>query len=117
MRDLELFFDVMDANEDRDVYVHCFANMRVSVFVYLYRTLRKGVPDAEAWQDVLKSLGPAKQPRDPPVAPLHRGSEEGIRGIRSAGLQTGIAARQSSETRMSDHPEVRSAAGLGAACG
>ena len=43
LRDLELFFDVMEANEDRNVYVHCFANMRVSVFVYLYRTLRKGM--------------------------------------------------------------------------
>ena len=58
LRDLELFFDVMEANEDRDVYVHCFANMRVSVFVYLYRTLRKGVSEDEAWQDVLKVWDP-----------------------------------------------------------
>ena len=58
LRDLELFFDVMDANQDRDVFVHCFANMRVSVFVYLYRTLRHGVPEAAAWQDVLKVWNP-----------------------------------------------------------
>ena len=81
LRDLELFFDVMEANEDRDVFVHCFANMRVSVFVYLYRTLRKGVPDAEAWQDVLKVWDPAKQPRDPPVAPLHHRREGAVRKL------------------------------------
>ena len=63
LRDLELFFDVMEANEDRDVYVHCFANMRVSVFVYLYRTLRKGVPEEDAWQDVLKVWDPHNDPQ------------------------------------------------------
>ena len=62
LRDLELFFDVMEANEDREVYVHCFANMRVSVFVYLYRTLRQGVPEAEAWPDVLKVWNPHDNP-------------------------------------------------------
>ena len=48
MADVELFFDVMEANEDRKVYVHCFANMRASAFVYMYRTLVQGVPEAEA---------------------------------------------------------------------
>ena len=62
LRDLELFFEVMDANRDRPVYVHCFANMRVSVFVYLYRTLRQGVPEAEAWADVLKVWDPGEDP-------------------------------------------------------
>lgn len=65
LRDLELFFDVMEANEDRNVYVHCFANMRVSVFVYLYRTLRKGMPEEEAWQDVLKVWDPHTNPQTP----------------------------------------------------
>lgn len=46
--DVELFFDVMEANADRKVYVHCFANMRASAFVYMYRTLVEGVPEAEA---------------------------------------------------------------------
>lgn len=62
LRDLELFFDVMDANQDRQVYVHCFANMRVSVFVYLYRTLREGVSEDEAWEDVLKVWDPGADP-------------------------------------------------------
>ena len=65
LRDLELFFDVMEANEDRNVYVHCFANMRVSVFVYLYRTLRKGMSEEEAWQDVLKVWDPHTNPSTP----------------------------------------------------
>lgn len=62
LRDLELFFEVMDANRDRPVYVHCFANMRVSVFVYLYRTLREGVPEAEAWKEVLEVWDPGADP-------------------------------------------------------
>ena len=48
LEDLELFFDVMEANRDRKVFVHCFANMRASAFVYLWRTLVEGVPEAEA---------------------------------------------------------------------
>ena len=48
LSDLAMFFDVMQANEDRKVFVHCFANMRASAFVYLYRTLVQGVPEAEA---------------------------------------------------------------------
>lgn len=46
--DVALFFDVMEANEDRRVYVHCFANMRASAFVYMYRTLVEGVPEEQA---------------------------------------------------------------------
>ena len=53
-RDLQMFFDVMKANEDRKVYVHCFANMRVSAFVYLYRTLHKGISEEIARADLEK---------------------------------------------------------------
>ena len=48
LSDVEMFFDVMQANEGRKVYVHCFANMRASAFVYMYRTLVEGVSEAEA---------------------------------------------------------------------
>lgn len=48
LNDVEMFFDVMQANQDRKVYVHCFANMRASAFVYMYRTLVDGVPEDEA---------------------------------------------------------------------
>ena len=93
LRDLELFFDVMEANEDRNVYVHCFANMRVSVFVYLYRTLRQGMSEDEAWQGRPQGLGPAHQPVHPPVAPLHHRRTGEVRRLTppawNAGLQTG----------------------------
>ena len=46
--DVEMFFDVMQANEDRKVFVHCFANMRASAFVYLYRTLVEGDSEVAA---------------------------------------------------------------------
>lgn len=62
-RDLKLFFDVMNANRDRKVYVHCFANMRVSVFVYLYRTQVLGVSKDAARADLVKIWDPATEPQ------------------------------------------------------
>lgn len=57
--DLDLFFGVMEANAGRKVFVHCFANMRASAFVYLYRTMVQGVPEdvasatmSEVWDPV-----------------------------------------------------------------
>lgn len=52
LADLRLFFDVMDARGDRRTLVHCFANYRASAFTYLYRTLRLGVDEARARQDL-----------------------------------------------------------------
>jgi len=63
LEDLRMFFDVMDANRSRKVYVHCFANMRVSVFVFLYRTLRQHVPEDEALADLRKIWNPDEQPQ------------------------------------------------------
>ena len=62
-RDLQLFFDVMKANKDRNVFVHCFANMRVSAFVYLYRTLLLGEAENVARADLAKIWDPATQPQ------------------------------------------------------
>jgi ribosomal-protein-alanine N-acetyltransferase len=45
---LRQFFAVMDALEDRKVWVHCAKNMRVSAFLYLYRRLCRGESDASA---------------------------------------------------------------------
>ena len=39
-RDLQSFFDAMDRNAGRRVWIHCAANMRVTAFVGLYRVLR-----------------------------------------------------------------------------
>ena len=61
MRDLQMFFDVMEANRDRKVFVHCFANMRVSAFVYLYRTLVEGVDEDEARADLEEIWDPGSQ--------------------------------------------------------
>ncbi|MEC4804634.1 MAG: protein tyrosine phosphatase family protein [Jaaginema sp. PMC 1079.18] len=40
LADFEQFCTVMDDNRDRPVWVHCAANKRVSVFVYLDRCRR-----------------------------------------------------------------------------
>lgn len=53
LADLALFFAVMDARGDRGTLVHCFANYRASAFTYLYRTLRLGVPEEEAREDLM----------------------------------------------------------------
>ena len=50
--DVDRFFKAMQANEGRRIFVHCAANMRVSAFMYLYRRLKKNVPDAEALRDL-----------------------------------------------------------------
>ena len=57
-RDLQLFFDVMKANQDRKVFVHCFANMRVSAFVYLYRMLHQNISHEQARADLEKIWKP-----------------------------------------------------------
>jgi len=58
MADLARFFAVMDGYRDKKVLVHCAVNMRVSVFVLLYRVLRLGVPLGEARKDMLKIWEP-----------------------------------------------------------
>ncbi len=60
-RDLQLFYDVMKANRDRRVFVHCFANMRVSAFVYLYRTQVEETEEASALADLHKIWNPDSQ--------------------------------------------------------
>ena len=44
---LKAFFNFMDGVQGRRVLVHCWVNSRASAFVYLYRTLRRGEPEAE----------------------------------------------------------------------
>jgi len=59
--DVRMFFDVMEANRDRKVFVHCAANMRASAFVYLYRTLVEGVPEEEARATLHAVWDPAEE--------------------------------------------------------
>lgn len=51
-KDFHGFCRVMQAFDDRPVFVHCAANMRVSAFIYLYRVLLKQVPISEANRDL-----------------------------------------------------------------
>ncbi len=46
--DLQRFMDVMDASQDKKVFVHCVMNMRVSAFMFLYRVIRLKEPVAAA---------------------------------------------------------------------
>jgi protein tyrosine phosphatase (PTP) superfamily phosphohydrolase (DUF442 family) len=48
------FFSVMEANAEKQVFVHCAANMRVSAFMYLYRRLHQGILDEDAKNDLHK---------------------------------------------------------------
>jgi protein tyrosine phosphatase (PTP) superfamily phosphohydrolase (DUF442 family) len=50
--DFRVFTQMMDAFAERNVFVHCAANMRVSAFVFLYRVLLKGVEASRAEQDL-----------------------------------------------------------------
>jgi protein tyrosine phosphatase (PTP) superfamily phosphohydrolase (DUF442 family) len=61
--DVRMFFDVMEANRDRQIFVHCFANMRASAFVYLYRTLVERVPEDEARATMAAVWDPADEPQ------------------------------------------------------
>lgn len=46
--DLRDFFAAMQRHAGRNIFLHCAANMRVSVFLALYRILRLGWPQDEA---------------------------------------------------------------------
>jgi protein tyrosine phosphatase (PTP) superfamily phosphohydrolase (DUF442 family) len=41
---LEQFFEVMERNQNRKIFVHCVVNYRVSAFTFLYRVIRQGAP-------------------------------------------------------------------------
>ena len=51
-QDFRAFCRVMEAFEERPVFVHCAANMRVSAFMFLYRVLHQGIAIAEAERDL-----------------------------------------------------------------
>ena len=51
-QDFRAFLRVMDAFDDRPVFVHCAANMRASAFVFLYRVLCEQVPASVAERDL-----------------------------------------------------------------
>jgi protein tyrosine phosphatase (PTP) superfamily phosphohydrolase (DUF442 family) len=54
LSELKKFYKAMELCLNEPVFIHCMLNMRVSVFMYLYRIniLRESLNDA--WNDVLK---------------------------------------------------------------
>lgn len=42
----------MEDHSDKNIFVHCAANMRVSAFMYLYRRIHKGMSDDDARKDL-----------------------------------------------------------------
>ena len=58
LEDYTLFVAIMRAIKGRRVLVHCAKNMRVSVFVFLYRTLELGEDELLARHDLEKIWAP-----------------------------------------------------------
>jgi protein tyrosine phosphatase (PTP) superfamily phosphohydrolase (DUF442 family) len=52
VENVEQFFAEMRSREGKRVFVHCAMNMRVSVFMYLYRVVVQNVSPAEAADDM-----------------------------------------------------------------
>lgn len=51
-RKFELFVDAIEQNKNRQLWVHCAANMRVSAFTYRYRRSYLGEDEQIAKQDL-----------------------------------------------------------------
>lgn len=47
---LNLFMDAMDANRSKKIHVHCEANFRASAFIAIYRILRLGWKEEDAFE-------------------------------------------------------------------
>lgn len=58
IKDFKSFADAMEKHQDKKLFIHCEANMRVSAFVMLYRVIHKGMPTQQAMDDVLKIWNP-----------------------------------------------------------
>ncbi len=52
------FTDVMNARQDKKIFVHCAANKRVSAFMYLYRQSFEGYSEETATADLAKIWQP-----------------------------------------------------------
>ena len=60
--DLDEFMDAMDTNKQARLLVHCQANYRATGFVTLYRILRLGWDQAEAFVDLQRIWDPDEYP-------------------------------------------------------
>lgn len=60
LEDIERFFVVMQANKNKNVFVHCAMNMRVSAFMYLFRIVHQHMNESEARKDLQQIWQPNK---------------------------------------------------------
>ena len=58
LSNFEEFISIMDQKKGQKIFVHCVLNMRVSVFVYLYRLLILNEDPDTAYQDLRKIWEP-----------------------------------------------------------
>ncbi|MGC9522547.1 MAG: protein tyrosine phosphatase family protein [Anaerolineae bacterium] len=58
IRSVARFFELMAALGCEKAFVHCIMNMRISVFVFLYRVCRQGVSVSDARADLLRIWHP-----------------------------------------------------------
>ena len=58
VNELERFYKAMELSLNEPVFIHCMLNMRVSVFMYLYRVNILKESAETAWNDVLKIWEP-----------------------------------------------------------
>ena len=58
LENIKQFFQTMDKYQAKKVFVHCVLNMRVSIFVYLYRILQLNLPPEKVYPQVLKIWQP-----------------------------------------------------------
>lgn len=56
--DFEQFSTTMQTQAEQSIFVHCAKNMRVSVFVYLYRRLYEHIDEVQANADLQKIWQP-----------------------------------------------------------
>lgn len=56
--EFDLFCETMQTHREKKIFIHCAANLRVSAFMYLYRTLYQNVSETEAKQDLHKLWQP-----------------------------------------------------------
>jgi protein tyrosine phosphatase (PTP) superfamily phosphohydrolase (DUF442 family) len=56
--DLLKFFSMFEQHRGFKTFVHCALNMRVSVFIFLYRVIVERLDRQECWKDVLKIWRP-----------------------------------------------------------
>ncbi len=59
--DFKSFCNALEQHKDKKVFIHCELNMRVSVFMMLYRVIYKGMNQEKAMLDVQKIWNPHDQ--------------------------------------------------------